>query len=730
MEPSEILKNAAQSGAKSLNEADSKAVLAAYGVPLAAEKTAGGPEEAATAATEIGFPVVLKGLGAKLTHKSELGLVRLDLNSPAEVEQAARDMAAEAGPDLEGFLLAPLLQGRRELVAGLFRDRQFGPVIMFGLGGIFTEALGDVVFRVAPIDQSQAAGMIDELASSRLLGPFRGEAAADRAALIRVLTGLSRLGLERPEVAEVDINPLLVGPDGRVTALDALVVLGGETPPEDERIPVEPLKVGALFHPKSVAFVGASAGFGKWGNMMFCNVLDGGFQGKVHLVNHRGGTMAGRHVYKSVTEIPDEVDLAVVTVPADKVIGLLPEMEAKGIHGMILITSGFGEVGPEGKALEKELVDAARAHGVLILGPNTMGICNPYHKFYCTGAVSKPRPGPTAFFSQSGNMGVQLLNFAERQGIGIRAFGGSGNEAMLTIEDALDGFAEDVKSLTVLMYVESVKNGRRFLDSARQVSRKKPVILLKGGRTAVGGRAAASHTGALASDHRVFQAACRQAGVILADQPLDLLDLSAAFSSLPLPKGPRVAIMTLGGGWGVVTADLCAEYGLQVPELTPEIISRIDELLPEFWSHTNPVDLVGDRDPMVPLKVMEELAAWDGCDAVINLGIVGRKHLFYRIRDCSLAVDPDAPRQMLMEMTRETEQYEQEYTRHVLGLMEKYGKPVIGVALAQGPEDKTVAEVEGAKYCGVFFPAPEQAVKSLSRMVTYQRWLEAEGAAD
>ena len=199
-------------------------------------------------------------------------------------------------------------------------------------------------------------------------------------------------------------------------------------------------------------------------------------------------------------------------------------------------------------------------------------------------------------------------------------------------------------------------------------------------------------------------------------------------SAAQAEAGNRAAILTLGGGWGVVTADLCAEYGLQVPELTPEIIARIDELLPEFWSHTNPVDLVGDRDPMVPLKVMEELAAWDGCDAVINLGIVGRKHLFRRIRDCSLNVAPDAPRQLLMEMTRQTEQYEQEYTRHVLGLMEKYGKPVIGVALAQGPEDKTVAEVEGAKYCGVFFPAPEQAVKSLSRMVTYQRWLEAEGA--
>lgn len=730
MNPRELIERSLESGHGALNEADSKRLLSVYGIPVIDEAVCVDPDEAATRAEEIGFPVVLKGLGAKLTHKTERGLVRLGLNGPGELIEAARRMADEAGDDLEGWLVQPQVSGRRELVAGLFRDEQFGPVVMFGLGGIFTEALDDVVFKVAPFTEAHAAHMLDQLRAKSLLGPFRGEAAADRDALINTLLGLSKLGVELEDVAEVDINPLLITPEGEVRAVDALVVTRKSPVKAAERIPLDPTEVGALFHPKAVAFVGASAQFGKWGNIMFTNVLAGGFEGPVYLVNPKGGEIAGRPVYKSVAAIPGPVDLAVVTVPAAKVMDLLPQLEAKGITGMLLITSGFGEIGPEGKALEDQLVDQARQRGILILGPNTMGICNPHHKFYCTGAISRPAPGPTAFIAQSGNMGVQLLSFAEEQGITIRAFGGSGNEAMLTIEDALDAFAVDGLSRTVLLYIESVKNGRRFFESCRNVSRRKPVIVLRGGRTEAGERAAASHTGALASNTRVFDAACRQAGVILADQPMDLLDFSAAFSSMPLPKSNRVAIMTLGGGWGVITADLCNEYGLEVPDLDPELIEAFDEILPQFWSRSNPIDLVGDRNPDVPLRVMDQLMAWDGCDAVINLGIVGRRHLFTRLKNACLAANPDISSDDMNALDKMIIEYERNYIHHVVNLMDRYHKPVVGVSLAKGPEDKTVVSVEGYNYKGVFFPAPEQAVKSLSRMHRYRRWLVREGVVE
>ena len=730
MNPKELIERALESGHGALNEADSKRLLGVYGIPVVDEAVCVDPDEAATRAEEIGFPVVLKGLGARLTHKTERGLVRVGLNGPGEIIEAARLMADEAGDDLEGWLVQPQVSGRRELVAGLFRDEQFGPVVMFGLGGIFTEALDDVVFKVAPFTEAHAAHMLDQFRAKSLLGPFRGEAAADRDALTNTLLGLSKLGVELGDVAEVDINPLLITPEGEVRAVDALVVIGKSPVKEAERIPLDPTEVGALFHPKAVAFVGASAQFGKWGNIMFTNVLAGGFEGPVYLVNPKGGEIAGRPVYKSVADIPGPVDLAVVTVPAAKVMDLLPQLEAKGITGMLLITSGFGEIGPEGKALEDQLVDQARRRGILILGPNTMGICNPHHKFYCTGAISRPAPGPTAFVAQSGNMGVQLLGFAEEQGITIRAFGGSGNEAMLTIEDALDGFAVDGLSRTVLLYIESVKNGRRFFESCRKVGRRKPVIVLRGGRTEAGERAAASHTGALASNTRVFDAACRQAGVILASQPMDLLDFSAAFSSMPLPRSNRVAIMTLGGGWGVITADLCNEYGLVVPDLAPELIEAFDEILPQFWSRSNPVDLVGDRNPDIPLRVLDQLMAWEGCDAVINLGIVGRRHLFTHLKNACLAANPDISPDDMDALDGMIREYERNYIHHVVNLMDRYHKPVVGVSLAKGSEDKTVVSVEGYNYKGVFFPAPEQAVKSLSRMHRYRRWLVREGVVE
>ncbi len=727
MNPRELIEKAKSSASSTLNEADSKRLLAAYGVPVVAERIADDASDAARLAREIGLPVVLKALGARLTHKSERGLVRLNLATEEQAERAARELVAEAGPDLEGLLVQPMLSGRRELLAGLFRDPQFGPVVMFGLGGVLTEVLDDVVFRLAPLERREAEEMLDTIYSGELLGQFRGEAAADRTALVDTLTGLSRLGLDFADVAEVDVNPLLVTPDGRVVAVDALVALRESAAPEAVRPPVPPAEVGALFHPRSVAVVGASAGFRKWGNLMLTSILAGDYPGPLYLVNPKGGEIAGRPVYRSVTEIPDEVDLAVVTIPARQVLGLLPELEAKGIHGVVLITSGFAEVGEEGRKLERRLVEEARAREILILGPNTMGISNPHRSFYCTGSISRPVPGPTAFVSQSGNMGVQLLGFAEEQGIGIRAFAGTGNEAMVTIEDALDAFAVDDLTRTVLLYVEGIKDGRRFYRSAREVSRLKPVVLLKGGRTEAGRQAAASHTGALASNHRVFEAACRQAGVVLADRPMDMLDLSAAFSSLPLPAGNRVAIMTLGGGWGVVTADLCAAYGLEVPPLPDALIDEIGGLLPDYWSHANPVDLVGDSHPDVPFQVMAALAAWQGCDAVIHLGVVGRKHMLYRMADDTLEVDPGAEPELFSQLRGLAEDLETRYITHVVELMETHRKPMIGVALAKRPGDRTIVNVDHSVFKGVLFAAPEQAVKSLSRMVGYRRWCDREG---
>jgi len=706
-----------------LTENESKKILKAYGVPVTEERTASNSEEAVNAAIGIGFPVVLKGLGAEILHKTEMGLVHLNLSDPNAVEKAVSAIQKDAGNKLEGILVQPQVKGKREFVAGMFRDPQFGPVIMFGLGGIFTEALSDTAFRMAPLTETDAADMIDEIKAKKLLGKFRGEEAVNRRQIADALKGLSRLSLEQPSISEIDINPLIAMPDGNICAVDALIIAGAN-PEKRKYLPaISPDHIGSLFYPKSIAFVGASSLFGKWGHTLFTLTVSGGYEGNIYLVNPKGGSIANRPVYKSVSEINDRIDLVVVTIPASGVIKLLPEFKAKGIKSVVLITSGFGETGVKGKELEKDLVKAAQDADITILGPNTMGICNPHINLYCTGSHVRPRPGSTAVVAQSGNMGTQLLAFAEQQDIGIRAFCGSGNEAMITIEDYIDAFEVDNLTRTVMLYVESVKNGRRFFESASRVGKKKPIILLKGGRSKAGNRAAASHTGAMTSDSGIFDAVCRQAGIVMVEQPMDLLDLSAAFSSLPLPDGNRAAIMTLGGGWGVVTSDLCSEYGLEVPELSPELIERIDRILPPYWSRSNPVDIVGENDPSIPMTVIEELLKWDGCDAVINLGILGRRILLERLVKSILDADPTYTADFFERINKALSDFDEQYIRHIATLMEKYKKPIFGVSLLTDEKDRTVYRVSGCSFKGVFYPSPERAVKAFAKMYEYKRFL-------
>lgn len=710
-----------------LTEREAKRFLDKYGIPVVAERFAEDRSAVIDAAERVGYPVVIKGYGAGLLHKTEKNLVYTGVHDRLGAEAAADRIAENAGGDLEGYLVQPHVYGRRELVAGVFSDEEYGRVIMFGLGGIFTEAIADVSFRIAPLSENDAMQMITEIRSAAIFGDFRGEAAVDRQALADILVHLSEMVMAHPDIREVDINPLIITPEGRAVAVDALIVKGPVSAGKTLLPPVDPAVTGSFFYPRSVAFVGASAQFGKWGYMLPTNLMGGDFRGDIYLVNPKGGRIAGRPVHTSITDIPGPVDMVVVTIPAKNVFDLIGEMEKKQTKSMLLIASGFSEAGEEGRLAEHRLVEMARNAGISIIGPNTMGILNPHAQFYCTGSHVRPKPGSVGIVAQSGNIGVQLLAFAEQQGIGIRGFAGSGNEAMITIEDYIDAFEIDHLTDTVMLYVESVKNGRRFYESARRVGRVKPVVLLKGGQTEAGNKAASSHTGAMASDMKVFNAACRQAGIVKVEKSMDLLDLSAAFSSLPLPRGKRVGIMTLGGGWGVVTSDLCEYYKLSVPGLPEPMIEKISEILPPFWSRANPVDIVGENDPHIPLFVLEELMKWDGCDAVINLGIVGRKHMLTRMAASIRKVDPDIPDDFLRQLTDLIDAFEEEYRKHIAALMEKYEKPVVGVSFLRDENDQTVYPVAGHACKAVFYATPEQAVRSLARMYEYRQFLEREG---
>ncbi len=723
-----LIKESLKSDSSPILEDDAKTILNALDIKVVNEKTAATSEQACKKAEEIGFPVVLKGLCADSAHKSEKDLVKIGLHDIQQVKNAGRNILDSCSEDFKKFLIQPMIKGKREFVAGMIKDPQFGPVIMFGLGGIFTEALNDVAFRVVLISESDVDVMVDELMSKKLLYDFRGEKAVDMKSIKKVLAGLSFLADEYPEIKEIDINPLIAQKDGSLIAVDALIVTEEqEEKPEDKIIKhrdIDNTLKKACFYPESIAFVGASSTMGKWGHFLVANTLSGGYKGKTFLVNPKGGEIFGKQVYKSILDIKEKVDLAAVTIPANKILELISDLEKRQIKAMLLITSGFKETGDKGALLEKEIVAKAAKAGIIVLGPNTMGIANPHINLFCYGSMVTPLPGSTALVCQSGNLGIQLLAFAEQQEIGIRAFSGSGNEAMVTIEDYMEAFETDDLTKTVVLYIESIKQGKRFFKTASRVSKKKPVIVLNDNRTEAGNKAALSHTGAMASNSTIFSAALKQAGVIEVDQPMDLLDLSAVFSSLPLPKGNRVAIMTLGGGWGVVATDLCIENGLLVPKLSNSITAQLDAMLPSFWSRGNPVDIVGERDPDIPITASEELIRWDGCDALIHLGIHGQGLLGKRMLKSLPKIDQSHSKAELNAINDFITEMEKRYIDHIINLSEKYEKPVIGVSLLVDDDSKTLYRKEGKKYKGVFFPTPERAVKALSGMYKYKKWLD------
>ena len=473
--------------------------------------------------------------------------------------------------------------------------------------------------------------------------------------------------------------------------------------------------------PQSVAVIGASSTFGKWGQLILSNIVAGDFPGKVFPVNPKDKVICGLPVYRDIRDIPDAVDLAFITTPASTVAGILEACGEKGVSGVVVITSGFSETDDKGKELEARIMEICKQRNLTLIGPNTMGIICPYAGLFATGSHARPRKGSVAFVSQSGNLGNQLIHWAEQQGIGVSLFVGSGNEGLLTCTDYLQYLARDPQTRTIILYLESVGDGRYFLDVAKRVNRTKPIIVLKGGRTEAGRKAAASHTGSMSGEDAVFRAACRQSGILNVSVPSELLDLSAGLSSLPMPKGNRVGIVTLGGGWGVVTADECNRRGLAVPRIPEDIIQTISKYLPPFWSRGNPVDLVGTRDLEVPMAAVEALLKWEGIDAVISLGIVGRVEMVRLLIQSTRKVEKALSSEFLDQMAAFSQVYEKNYIAKMVDLMETYEKPVIGVSLANTGEG-VVRPPAGKRYSGVFYQTPESAVNVLSKMVAYERF--------
>lgn len=372
-----------------------------------------------------------------------------------------------------------------------------------------------------------------------------------------------------------------------------------------------------LFKPASIAFIGATEFSLKWGFLVYNNLLTGGYAGEVYPVNPGRESVMGLKAYASVRDIPGPVDLAVFTVPAAQVPEVMDDCAARGVKAALVISAGFKELGRDGAALEEDMVRRARAGGIVLAGPNGQGVCNPGHDFFPWMPLFYPPPGRIAFLSQSGNVLNMLVSAAYKAGSGVSKAVSIGNEADLRAEDYLAYFADDPDTDVIVAYMEGTQDGRRFFDLARAVTPRKPVIVMKGGRTSTGIAAARSHTGAMAVSDDLFEASCVQAGIIRARSIEEAGVLAASLVDRPLPRGRRVGIVTGGGGLGVISADLCTREGLDVVSLSEETLAKVGAHLPSWWVPGNPVDLVAGLNFQVTLPIIETLMDSGEVDAII-----------------------------------------------------------------------------------------------------------------
>jgi acetyl coenzyme A synthetase (ADP forming)-like protein len=597
----ELLERLRRENRHSLTAPEARAVCEAYGIALPAEGLARSPPEAARIARRIGFPVALKIVSPGILHKTEAGGVVLGLTSAAEVGKAFARIMANARKfdrkaELIGVQVQAMVSGGQEVIVGAVTDPSFGKLVAFGLGGILVEVMKDVTFRLAPVDRADALGMLDSVRGAAILEGVRGAKAVNRRALAALIANVSNLVTDFPAIAELDLNPVFASDKGAIAA-DVRILLDWNPAPARYRPGRDEIlfAMKRIMRPRAVAVIGASAEDGKIGNSVMKNLIDGGYQGAIYPINPSLAEVLGRKAYKSVKDVPGEIDVAVFAIPAKLVARVLKEVGEKKIPGAVLIPSGFAETGNiEG---QKELQAIGREYGVRLMGPNIYGYYYTPQDLCATFCTPYDYKGHVALSSQSGGIGMAIIGFSRSAKMGVSAIVGLGNKADLDEDDLLTFFEEDDETKIIAMHCEDLKDGRSFAEVARRVTKKKPVVMLKAGRTAQGARAAGSHTGALAGDDKVYDDILRECGVIRAPGLRDMLDYARGLEKLPTPKGENVVIITGAGGSGVLLSDACVDNGLQLMRMPPDLDQAFRKFIPPFGAAGNPIDITGGEPP-------------------------------------------------------------------------------------------------------------------------------------
>jgi acetyl coenzyme A synthetase (ADP forming)-like protein len=597
----EVLDGVRAAGRPSLTPEEAARICRAYGIPTPRDGLATSAEEAVSLAEDIGLPVVLKIVSPDILHKTEAGGVLVGLSSAEEVAEGYRTVVANArayraDAAITGVQVQQMLGTGQEVIVGATTDPTFGKVVAFGLGGVLVEVLKDVTFRIAPTGRDEALSMLDGIAAAEVLRGVRGAEPVDRDALADLIQRVGDLVTDFPQLAEVDLNPVLATPTG-ATAVDVRLLVDEAAAETPVRFSEEEIRqaMGRIMRPSSVAVIGASAEAGKIGNSVMKNLVNGGYQGEIYPINPKATEIMDRKVFRSIADVPGEVDVAIFAVPAKLVPGALEEAGRKGVAGAILIPSGFAETGNQ--ELQDQVVAIARQHGVRILGPNIYGYYYTPENLSATFCTPYDVRGGVALSSQSGGIGMAILGFSRSAKMGVSAIVGVGNKSDIDEDDLLTFFEHDENTNLVAMHLEDLKDGRAFAETARRVSRHKPVVVLKAGRTAMGARAASSHTGALAGNDKVYDDILRQCGVVRAPGLNDMLEYARGLPLLPTPQGENVLIITGAGGSGVLLSDACVDNGLRLMSMPEDLDRAFREYIPPFGAAGNPVDITGGEPP-------------------------------------------------------------------------------------------------------------------------------------
>ncbi|HLL20054.1 MAG TPA: acetate--CoA ligase family protein, partial [Rubrivivax sp.] len=503
-----------------------------------------------------------------------------------------------ADAKIDGVQVQQMLKGGQEVIVGAVTDGSFGKLVAFGLGGVLVEVLKDITFRLAPATKEDALSMLDGIQAAEMLKGVRGGEAVSREALASLIVGVSELVSDFPEISEMDLNPVFATKDSAIAADVRIVVDFNQKPARHRPAEADVVKsMNRIMQPRSVAVIGASDEAGKIGNSVMKNLINGGYKGQIIPIHPKSTEIMGFKAYKSVKDVPGEIDTAVFAIPAKLVAGALTECGEKGIAGAVLIPSGFAETGQH--EMQDELVAIGHKHNIRLMGPNIYGFYYTPANLCATFCTAYDVKGSAALSSQSGGIGMAIIGFSRSAKMGVSAIVGLGNKSDIDEDDLLLFFEQDPNTKVIAQHCEDLKDGRAFAEVAKRVSKTKPVIMLKAGRTSAGAAAASSHTGALAGNDKIYDDVLRQSGVIRARSLRDLLDFARGVPMLPTPKGENIVIITGAGGSGVLLSDACVDNGLTLLKPMPaDLDAAFRKFIPPFGAAGNPVDITGGEPPI------------------------------------------------------------------------------------------------------------------------------------